>query len=925
MKFPISPTFIVFRIFLLTPQKLTNMRKFYTILALMSLYVASAFAQIGMVPIERPVTLNEALSLVTAQYESGSVDVFLKEDVFSWVFFVDEEPMKGWEHACCLKTIPKKVKEYGFPVSPYVTTQRLRIPPSGEMEPVSVHNRYGANANHKPRVAKKNLSASVKEAARRTYAIILSGGICPIANAERYWNDCSFIYQTLVNTYGVPKANIYPIISDGNDPGKDMMKPDGTFVSSPLDLDFDGQPDIYGNARRETVENALNELKLKMNDGDQLFFYVIDHGSKGNAYKQSYINMWDYQELYDDEVANWTKPLVDKGVSANFVFGQCFSGGFVDELTKIGCVVATACNYDEYSYALSSFPYDEFVYHWTCAVNGATPFSTKTIADYDGNGHVSMEEAFKYAKAHDSFAGSMEHPQYVSTPIYLGKDLAFDYLPESGPDLFIRDNDEDFGLEPNTTTEVHWDSPDIWIRKESDWVEEHQNPSFRTGDREVWVYVKITNRGTKQFNGGKWLHLYWADASTAITPRVWVGMETNSKGDYTGGEAGRSKIPSIKPGETIVVPVSWIWQDVSRLNELTEHETHHFCLSAKISDEAYQEPYYEGMSFNAGDFKTIAQKNLTVLLLDGRTVSAEGEVYVRNIANHQKNYSLEIRERRPKMATSVNKGIYDVATVDLTMSSQIYNAWQRGGCRSKGIDMPASATPQTVTFTSNNDVLQDLKFNASEFERVAIKVKLKDGVTKYGRKYKFDLIQRDEAGNVVGGETFQFNEGWVAINPPITIDPIVIGDGMIMLNAAVPEDNVSVNWTDEADNRIGRGSNITVKPTRHNDTFTVTVFNDKGEMSEGSITLEPTFGIKSASPALVEDVLDIELLSATGSPKSEIIISPINRTEVQPMYKALAGDETSVSVVVSTLPTGVYVVTLTVDGKAIDSVKFNKK
>lgn len=901
------------------------MRKFYTILALMSLYVASAFAQIGMVPIERPVTLNEALSLVTAQYESGSVDVFLKEDVFSWVFFVDEEPMKGWEHACCLKTIPKKVKEYGFPVSPYVTTQRLRIPPSGEMEPVSVHNRYGANANHKPRVAKKNLSASVKEAARRTYAIILSGGICPIANAERYWNDCSFIYQTLVNTYGVPKANIYPIISDGNDPGKDMMKPDGTFVSSPLDLDFDGQPDIYGNARRETVENALNELKLKMNDGDQLFFYVIDHGSKGNAYKQSYINMWDYQELYDDEVANWTKPLVDKGVSANFVFGQCFSGGFVDELTKIGCVVATACNYDEYSYALSSFPYDEFVYHWTCAVNGATPFSTKTIADYDGNGHVSMEEAFKYAKAHDSFAGSMEHPQYVSTPIYLGKDLAFDYLPESGPDLFIRDNDEDFGLEPNTTTEVHWDSPDIWIRKESDWVEEHQNPSFRTGDREVWVYVKITNRGTKQFNGGKWLHLYWADASTAITPRVWVGMETNSKGDYTGGEAGRSKIPSIKPGETIVVPVSWIWQDVSRLNELTEHETHHFCLSAKISDEAYQEPYYEGMSFNAGDFKTIAQKNLTVLLLDGRTVSAEGEVYVRNIANHQKNYSLEIRERRPKMATSVNKGIYDVATVDLTMSSQIYNAWQRGGCRSKGIDMPASATPQTVTFTSNNDVLQDLKFNASEFERVAIKVKLKDGVTKYGRKYKFDLIQRDEAGNVVGGETFQFNEGWVAINPPITIDPIVIGDGMIMLNAAVPEDNVSVNWTDEADNRIGRGSNITVKPTRHNDTFTVTVFNDKGEMSEGSITLEPTFGIKSASPALVEDVLDIELLSATGSPKSEIIISPINRTEVQPMYKALAGDETSVSVVVSTLPTGVYVVTLTVDGKAIDSVKFNKK
>lgn len=902
------------------------MRKFYTILVLMSLYMASAFAQIGMVPIERPVTLNEALSLVTSQYESGSVDVFLKEDVFSWVFFVDEEPMKGWEHACCLKTIPKKVKEYGFPVSPYVTTQRLRIPPSGEMEPVSVHNRYGANANHKPRVAKKNLSASVREAARRTYAIILSGGICPIANAERYWNDCSFIYQTLVNTYGVPKANIYPIISDGNDPGKDMMKPDGTFVSSPLDLDFDGQPDIYGNARRETVENALNELKLKMNDGDQLFFYVIDHGSKGGPKTQSYINLWDYQELYDDEVATWTKPLVDKGIFANFVFGQCFSGGFVDDLTKIGCVVATACNYDEYSYALGSFPYDEFVYHWTCAVNGVTPFGNKVNADYDGNGHISMEEAFRYAKENDTFAGSIEHPQYVSTPIYLGKDLAFDYLPVSGPDLFIRDNDEDFGLEPNTTTDVHWDSPDIWIRKSSDWVEEHQNPSFITGDREVWVYVKITNRGTKPFLGKKWLHLYWADASTTITAPVWLGMETNSNGDYTGGEAGREKIPVIEPGETIVVPVNWIWQDVSRLNELTENETHHFCLSAKISDIAYQQPYYPGMSFNAGDSKTIAQKNLTVLLLDGRTVSVNGEVYVRNIVDRQKNYSLEIRERKPKNATGVNKGIYDVATVDLTMSSQIYNAWQRGGCRAKGLNMPTLDAPQTVTFSSNNDVLQDLKLNPSEFERIAIKVKLKDGVVKQGRKYKFDLIQRDEAGNVVGGETFQFKEGLSAIvNPPITIDPIIIGDGTIKLNADVPEDNVSANWTDKSDNRIGRGSNIIVKPTKQNDTFTVTAFNGDGEMSEGMITLEPTFGIKSSSPALVEDMLDIELFSATGSESSEIIISAINRTEVQPMHKALTGDETSVSVDVSTLPTGLYVVALTVDGKTIDSVKFNKK
>ena len=76
--------------------------------------------------------------------------------------------------------------------------------------------------------------------ASRTYAVILSGGVDKFSNYERYWNDCSFIYQTLVNKYGVPKQNIYPIMSDGDNPAVDMHCPSGSFVSQPLDLDFDG-------------------------------------------------------------------------------------------------------------------------------------------------------------------------------------------------------------------------------------------------------------------------------------------------------------------------------------------------------------------------------------------------------------------------------------------------------------------------------------------------------------------------------------------------------------------------------------------------------------------------------------------------------------------------------------------------------------
>ena len=45
-----------------------------------------------------------------------------------------------------------------------------------------------------------------------------------------------------------------------------------------------------------------------------------------------------------------------------------------------------------------------------------------------------MDEAFIYAKNHDR--RSAEHPQYVSTPISVGEDLAFNHLAPA-VDLYI--------------------------------------------------------------------------------------------------------------------------------------------------------------------------------------------------------------------------------------------------------------------------------------------------------------------------------------------------------------------------------------------------------------------------------------------------------------------------------------------------------
>ena len=105
--------------------------------------------------------------------------------------------MLGWEHEAHIVKVPFVwVNEQPLPL----TTTVVSLPPNEELIPIDVKNRLGAKASHKPMVT-TNLTNAIPEVANRTHAIILSGGYNVFANYERYWNDCSFIYQTLTKKY----------------------------------------------------------------------------------------------------------------------------------------------------------------------------------------------------------------------------------------------------------------------------------------------------------------------------------------------------------------------------------------------------------------------------------------------------------------------------------------------------------------------------------------------------------------------------------------------------------------------------------------------------------------------------------------------------------------------------------------------------
>lgn len=270
------------------------------------------------------------------------------------------------------------------------------------------------------------LSQSVAICAQSTdnnhmYAVLINGGRNRLTNHERYWNDCAFLYRTLRYTYHLPKRNIKVLMSDGGAPAEDMLRADGRgFISSPIDLDGDGERDVDYPARLQTITNVLYNLAMKLTSDDHLFLFVIDHGGSNDKVSDSFLWLWDDERLNDYELG-WLLDLFHVA-SINVLMGQCYSGGFIDNLMRSGLVIATACRGDEQSWVSPDRPYDEFVYHWTCAVNGADENGTMVNADTNGDELVSMAEAFEYARSHDRVN---ETPQYGSWPELLGEQWSF--------------------------------------------------------------------------------------------------------------------------------------------------------------------------------------------------------------------------------------------------------------------------------------------------------------------------------------------------------------------------------------------------------------------------------------------------------------------------------------------------------------------
>ncbi|MBR3473268.1 MAG: hypothetical protein IKH22_11910 [Prevotella sp.] len=382
---------------------------------------------------------------------------------------------------------------------------------------------YGSNASLKPNIT---VSSEQNDEANHTYAIIYNAAKDKYHNYEEKWNDCLFMYQTLVNKFHVPSSNIKVLSGCGNSSIPDMFNANRTqFIPTFLDIDGDNQSDVL-KANQQNLVNCINGFS-GLTSRDHILLFIT--GQQDNA--QGCFEAWDKTSMSMWFITLGCSSRLQEARTFNVFVGTSWlslNSIYYEEDSGKDLVVTNICGSNESPAYCSDKPYTDVTYQWLCALNemdihasgGNNQQSPYIIinndtfgSDANNNGIVTMEEAYNYATSHSE--GTYTSSMYSSRN-YI-KDLAFNFIPHNR-DLYMCDAINDGGIEFGTTASSiinhydSWNSPDIYLRNQDDGMQTqtHQPLVIDGPNDKAYIYVRISNKDENYLGEGQYIQLYWA-------------------------------------------------------------------------------------------------------------------------------------------------------------------------------------------------------------------------------------------------------------------------------------------------------------------------------------------------------------------------------------------------------------------------------
>lgn len=479
-------------------------------------------------------------------------------------------------------------------------------------------------------------------------------------------------------------------------------------------------------------------------------------------------------------------------------------------------------------------------------------------------------------------------------------------------DLYTQDGTDDTGVEPNTTTQTPWDSPDIWIRNYDDDGLRHQNPEYNAGGQYNYIYVKVRNKSCVPSTGTEVLQVHWAKANTSYAwPNYWNGV-AQFNGYPLGGTLTPITIPILQPGQKTIVKVPW--QVPNPNNYIDVGQQWHFCLMSRIlsTNDPMTFPETENARQNIDFNNNIAQKNVTVVdLIAGYS---SGTVHVGNPFNHPKAFYLEmIRED-----LETGKPIYEEAEVGVKMDEVLFAAWERGGKEAELLEPTSDENRKIVK--GNNVILDNLSFNANEYGKLTLDFNFLTKELTDKSDYKYYIVQKDaQTGEVVGGETFIITKN--SRNPFYAEAP----DKEVDLNQAITisaediNEPAIYNWYDNEGNLIYQGKDLQVANAVAEKYKLEVIATADGfkDYKEVEVTLKPsTLENLLPNPTTNSVLVSYKLNGANSAYLMVIGYYGSNGTSNNYILDE-SSSETNLNI--SNYPTGFYTVALVVNGEIVDA------
>ncbi|GAB4373142.1 MAG: hypothetical protein Kow00128_22520 [Deltaproteobacteria bacterium] len=254
-------------------------------------------------------------------------------------------------------------------------------------------------------VSRYSLAAAIRPIPRR-YAVLIAGGISSANNHIRYWNDLKTMYAILRNA-GYPAGNIHVLYADGT--ARDNSMP------------------VHYSATSSNLSAVFNLLAQKMTSSDTLYIMLNDHGGGYLSQAISGYGVGNYGGFadsngdegnetpkIDETLGFWHQSISDDQFAAELnkitryekiiiQMKQCFSGGFLKELTGPRRTVMSSASENQFSWSHSSGQFGEFTFWYFAALTGSKPDGSGAVnADANGDGKVSILEAYNFARSHDT-------------------------------------------------------------------------------------------------------------------------------------------------------------------------------------------------------------------------------------------------------------------------------------------------------------------------------------------------------------------------------------------------------------------------------------------------------------------------------------------------------------------------------------------